>query len=122
MKIKSRDIFPLEFDHGTERIVSIGSFRFLESAFDKANDFLIAISSRTENRYLVVDELGKLELKHKGLHEAVKVLLSNNMLYTNHNHLILIVRTTLLKTIIEYYNIKSYILISKEDLTKQPFA
>ncbi len=61
---------------------------------------------RTSN-YLVIDELGKLELKNKGLHESAKVLIP--IYETQKNaHLILVIRDTLLNLVITHYNISHY--------------
>jgi nucleoside-triphosphatase THEP1 len=117
LNIKSKVTYPLAAHSDTEEdnIVLIGPFQFLKSAFEKANDFLIALSTKKESQYLIIDELGKLELKHMGLHDSAEKLIPDYM-FNDSDHLILVVRTSLLKEIIKHYEIKAYTLLAKEDL------
>ena len=118
LKIKSKDTFPLETETGAEAeddIIAIGPFQFLTSAFQKANDFLFSIASETTWKYLIIDELGKLELKAEGLHPAAEVLIPKFMTNSS-QHLILVVRASLLDAIIAQYHISEYKILRKEDL------
>jgi nucleoside-triphosphatase THEP1 len=119
LKLKSKEEFELEVasknDIESDKIIEIGPFQFLKSAFEKANDFLIALSTKEESNYLIIDELGKLELKKEGLHTAAEVLIPDYM-FNDNKHLILVVRTSLLEAVIKHYEIKAYTLLAKEDL------
>ncbi|EDP71333.1 hypothetical protein FBALC1_02577 [Flavobacteriales bacterium ALC-1] len=121
LKIKSQKEFELELEVESEDTISIGPFHFLKSAFEKANEFLIALSIKTKSQYLIFDELGKLELKNQGLHDAAVKLIPDYM-FDDNKHLILVVRRSLLEEIINHYQIKAYALISKEDLAENSFA
>ena len=121
IKIKSKDTFLLEAEHDNESIISVGPFKFLESAFKNANNFLMTVACESYNRYVVIDELGKLELQKKGLHPAANVLIPK-LMYSNTQHLILIIRDTLLEVMIRHYNIKEYTIVTKASLTKESFA
>ncbi|WP_299338762.1 nucleoside-triphosphatase [uncultured Psychroserpens sp.] len=123
LKVKSKEIFPLEVESGIENkdIVEVGPFKFLNSAFDKANEFLKSLTSEMNNTFLIIDELGKLELKGLGLHSAAEVLIPKYM-SSNKQHAILVVRTSLLQSIIEHYDIKYYKLINKDNLLENSFA
>ena len=112
---KSQVEFELETDSETEVIVEIGPFRFLKSAFKKANDLLIMLSSEIEHHYLILDELGKLELRNEGLHRSAELLIPR-FIKDEKQHLILVVRDYLLEDIIEHYHISEYQLLGKEDL------
>lgn len=120
-KLKTQEKFQLEMeDSDKDNLISVGKFRFLKSAFENANQYLIACSKENPN-YLVFDELGKLELKNQGLHEAAKVLVKNHE-STSISHLILVVRTSLVEQILKHYNIQNYELISIDDLREKSFA
>ncbi len=117
LKIKSKEKFKLEAeaDLETENRIAIGNFQFLKSAFKEANDYLISIASETENRYLIIDEIGKLELKNGGLHRSAEALISK---FKNDNaqHVILVVRDYLLDAVLEHYAITEYSLLEKGDI------
>ena len=117
MKIQSGDEFELEVEtkNETADIIEIGNYTFLKSAFQKANAYLLSLTSKTTHRYLIVDELGKLELHNNGLHDAAKVLISNYML-DEHQHVILVVRDYLLDAVVAHYQISDYSLLKKADL------
>lgn len=115
LKIYSKEQFEFEDESESEKTITIGPFHFLKSAFEKGNQFLIELSTKTKNQYLVVDELGKLELKDKGLHDAAIKLIPEYM-FNDEKHLILVVRASLLEAVLNHYQIKAYTLLTKEDL------
>ncbi|MFD2822937.1 nucleoside-triphosphatase [Lacinutrix iliipiscaria] len=121
LKIKSKEGFKLEADFETEAIINIGSFKFLQSAFKKANDYIIKVAEERAFQYLVIDEIGKLELKKEGLHVSAERLIST-FISDKKQHVILVVRDYLLDSILQHYDISEYQLISKSDLTKNSFA
>ncbi|MBU2939160.1 nucleoside-triphosphatase [Lacinutrix sp. C3R15] len=116
-KIKANETFKLETEAEleTENVIKIGSYIFLESAFVKANDYLISVASKTKCKYVIIDELGKLELKNEGLHRSAEALISSFKSNTI-QHLILVIRDYLLEDILIHYNITEYSLLKKEDL------
>lgn len=116
LKVKSKESFSLEVNSDNVKdTITIGSFRFLKSAFDEANHFLSSMSSEMKNQYLIIDELGKLELKSQGLHPAAECLI-HNYIHNSNQHLIIVVRESLLEEITNHYNISKYLVLKKEDL------
>jgi nucleoside-triphosphatase THEP1 len=115
LKVKSQKKIELEVDLESEETISIGPYKFLKSAFDKANDFLILKAKEDKSDYLIIDELGKLELKNQGLHNAAKTLIPDFM-YDDEKHLILVIRTNLLNEILGHYTILNFTLLQKEEL------
>ena len=115
LKLKNKTIFKLEAEAETEAIVTIGNFKFLRSAFNEANDYLILEASKTERQYLIIDEIGKLELKNEGLHVSTKALISQFKSNDN-THLILVVRDYLLDAVLEHYGITECSILNTEDL------
>lgn len=115
LKLKNKTIFKLEAEAETEAIVTIGNFKFLRSAFNEANDYLILEASKTEPKYLIIDEIGKLELKNEGLNVSTKALISQ-FRSKNNTHLILVVRDYLLDAVLEHYGITECSILNTEDL------
>ena len=115
LKLKNKTTFKLEAEAETEAIVAIGNFKFLQSAFNEANDYLILEASKTERQYLIIDEIGKLELKNEGLHVSTKVLISQFRSKDN-SHLILVVRDYLLDAVLDHYGITECSILNTEDL------
>ena len=115
LKVASKTAFPLEVEtQGDNDTISIGPFLFLRSAFDEANVFLKTLV-QSRNSYVILDELGKLELKNKGLHEAAAALIPKFMTHKE-NHLIIVVRDTLLDAVLAHYKILNYQILTKETL------
>ena len=114
-EVKSKTKFEFETELETEAIIEIGNFKFLKSAFEKANTYLLAVASENESQYLIIDELGKLELKKEGLHLSVERLILNYE--TNEKkHLILVVRDYLLEAVLTHYSISEYKILEREGL------
>jgi len=115
LEVKSKNEFELETEFETEGIIEIGNFKFLKLGFEKANAYLLAVASENESQYLIIDELGKLELKKEGLHLSVERLIPNYE--TNENkHLILVVRDYLLDAVLAHYSISEYKILEREGL------
>ncbi|MEZ4792585.1 MAG: nucleoside-triphosphatase [Gelidibacter sp.] len=120
LEINSQNEFALEVERDSiinqDEIIQIGPFQFLKPAFQKANDYLVETIKKKEFKYLIIDELGKLELENEGLHVSAKKIIKAYESDDKH-HLILVARTSLLKEIIQKYQISKYELIEKDNLT-----
>ena len=123
LNIKSKETYILEIEAEakSDKIVSIGPFHFLKKAFDKANEYLINLIDKDGYSYIIIDELGKLELQNQGLYFASKKLIQDFM-YHDKQHLIVVVRKSLLDRIINHFDILKYQIIKKEDLIKKRFS
>ena len=113
LEIKSKNEFELETEFETEAVIEIGNFKFLQSGFEKANSYLLC--STLKSKHIIIDELGKLELKNEGLHVAAVKLISNYK-SDKKQHLILVVRDYLLDAVLKHYAISDYKILNKEDL------
>ncbi len=122
LKIKYEEKFMMEVEEEIEeRTISIGNFKFLKSSFETANEYLLTSNDKRNFKYLVIDELGKLELQNKGLHNAAEKIIKE--LETNSDlHLIMVIRSSLLCEMIVHYHIQKYELISLDDLSKNRLA
>lgn len=95
--------------------VYVGRFIFLKSAFKRANNVIKFEVQQTDYTYLIVDELGKLELQQQGLFHSTYNLLKMFEDKTD-KHLILVVRSSLLENVIDNYHIKPHQILYRDDL------
>lgn len=108
--IKSKDIFKIQTNKSDESSIAVGRFHFLKSAFQRANSILKKACTSQDSGYIIIDELGKLELTNSGLHESAKLIIEK----TKNNktlHSILVVRTSLLESVIKHYKITHYLTL-----------
>jgi len=104
-----------QVEQASENTIRVGRFNFLEDTFKLANYILIKTFEEQDFEFLVFDELGKLELKNKGLHQAASYVIGNYE--TNESsHLLLVIRTFLVKDMIQHYNIRNFQIVSSESL------
>jgi len=85
-------------------VLSCGKYKFRKSVFNKANLYLIKIVNENYN-WIIIDEAGHLELKDSGLHESINHITKN---YQKTSNLILVVRDTLVSSILKKYNIAEH--------------
>jgi len=97
-----------------EELITIGRYTFLNSSFEWARDELrsaLAINPR----WLIIDEVGPLELSGKGLEPMVSTILSDFERAKNHQ-LILVVRDTVVEQMISHYHLEGKYLIDESFL------
>lgn len=100
--ISTKTIKDLEVDEKSEKTISIGKYYFLNESFDWANQLLIeGFHSSVDS--LIIDEIGKLELKGEGLHKSVAEIFKN--INSTNKKLIIVIRDYLLKDVLQYYSI-----------------
>jgi nucleoside-triphosphatase len=80
-----------------EETLLVGKYAFSKTAFDKAN----ALLQETKNKFVIIDEIGPLELMGKGFADTLKNILQEKS-YTN---LLLVVRNELVDDMVEYFSI-----------------
>ncbi|MCX7549627.1 nucleoside-triphosphatase [Xanthomarina sp. F2636L] len=115
LQVKSKIEYELETEFENKDIIEIGNFRFLKSAFDEANDYLISKTSKKESKYIIIDELGKLELRNEGFHVSAEKLIPDYEC-NQQKHLILVIRESLIEPVLKKYSISEYTILTKEDL------
>lgn len=106
--IETKEIFDAacKFPEQTNKtLISIGAYHFYEDAFLKANNILMNVSPSLT--HIIIDEIGKLELKQKGLYEGAIQLLKRS-----HQNIILVIRDSLVESVISAFNLKNYSLIT----------
>lgn len=106
MKLLSNHLWiPFEVEGETDLpIVEIGRFRFYADAFSQAKtEFQQAVERQAP--WIVVDEVGKLEVKGKGLEPAVTMLVAASQSGRYTGNLLLVVREELMEKVLEKWGI-----------------
>ena len=102
-----------EKDHASDqKIISIGRYNFLESTFAWARKQL-AIAAKRNCKWLIIDEIGPLELDGRGLEPKVGEIV-NTALQSEKNNLILVVRDSLIEKVVNFYHLKGKYDISEK--------
>lgn len=97
------------------KVVEIGKFTFSKTTFDQAKEKLSNIHL-SDKKWIVIDEIGKLELMGSGLEPAfTDYLRHRNNLKSN---LILVVRDYLLEKVVEKYQLNNAEIISINQLKR----
>ncbi len=85
-------------------IVSIGKYNFLEHVFEKAQQIIL---NQTDSDFLIIDEIGRLELNQsKGLEPALGIIIKKYLNKEISSNLILVIRDYLLEECIEKYQLQ----------------
>ena len=101
---------PFELTTSEINSIPIGKYHLAKSAFDKAKKILTQSMASPKN-WIVIDEVGKLELINEGHHSLITELLAS----WEYN-ILLVVRTSILTEVILKYGLKNPVIIEKESL------
>lgn len=114
--VASGETRPLEADDGVPKSdhLPVGRFVFRESTFRWARSVLAEAGPRQaatlSARWLIVDEIGKLELAGRGLAPVCDALVAHYQTAPPDRHLVLAIRDTLLDAAVARYNLRDYAL------------
>jgi nucleoside-triphosphatase len=106
--------YPFQVAKESKATITVGRFVFLKEMFQRANEILINEFEEGDFEFLVIDELGKLELKGQGLHRAAQHILCSQKRVNG--HLLLVVRSFLVEEVIERYKLTDYKVVTAEYL------
>lgn len=98
------DIACAEPQNTTEPLINIGQFHFYEHAFEQANHILM-VALQAKPLWLVVDEVGKLELGGKGFYQSLQQIIPYYQQTDAAGNLLLVVRDSLLEQVIQNFSI-----------------
>jgi len=99
--IKEQNTVKMTVDcNSNEPYYSIGHYCFSKSAFEFANN-TIMYANKMENKFLIIDEAGFLELENKGYHNSLSTITNKQNLKAE--SLIIVVRNFLVDRIIDKY-------------------
>ncbi|SDS08008.1 NTPase [Formosa sp. Hel1_31_208] len=116
LNVKTHEAFAMETTSKDEDSIIVGPYHFLKTAFKKANSIIEEAAKQQTSGFIIIDELGKLELKTEGLHKSA-VSAINRTKYEAQLHTILVVRTPLIETILKHYNITNSQRLLIEELS-----
>lgn len=113
--LHDRVLHPFQMDDetfaaGREEALSIGRFHFRAATFALARQVLLADAGRPAD-WLVIDEIGKLELKNQGFEPAAGEVVRRFLASEMAGNLLLVVRPDLLRAVLDFYEIKNYHLL-----------
>ncbi|MCX6175621.1 MAG: hypothetical protein NTZ27_12785 [Ignavibacteriales bacterium] len=101
--IASRTLRQLETDE-TRDVTMIGKFKFSNQTFDWAKNILGDCINK-ELEWLVIDEIGPLELEGKGLEPTISKLFSEIEKFNG--NILCVVRDSILEKFVEHYRLES---------------
>lgn len=109
--IADKQLLAFEADEQTiEDVQEIGKFIFLQSAFEQAKNILKSALPQKAN-WLIIDEIGKLEIQNKGLEPDLSHILNDFNSQSPQTKILLIIRDTLLEVAIQKYQLQKAIKV-----------
>ncbi|WP_165570786.1 nucleoside-triphosphatase [Flavobacterium aquatile] len=108
--IEKEAYYPYQLEKKTSDSVIIGDFILNKNTF-KLSNIIIKESSQKKFDWIIIDEIGKLELQNKGHNILFKKLLRNS-----NSNLLIVVRSNLLDEVIIKYNLNEINIIGIDDL------
>ena len=115
MDIKTNVIYEaqcIEPEKTKEILIQIGKFYFYKSAFDRANK-LLTDAFKQKPSWLIIDEIGKLELQEQGFYPSVKKIIVDFQSSSENNKLLLVVRDSMVEEVVSFFKIIEYTVIEQ---------
>ena len=104
MSVKRNETRLLEY-HGDDKsteLTKIGNYNFLTSVFEWGREELYKAFLQ-KPKWLIIDEIGPLELRGEGLEPEVSRILNDDA--NDKTNVVLVVRKTLLEKVTEHYGL-----------------
>jgi nucleoside-triphosphatase THEP1 len=108
--IQTGEKFEMEAAIDEEKFITIGKHRFSERNFDKAK--LIVRNAMQNTGWLVIDEIGPLEIRGEGFSAILNDLLQNQ---NNKQNILLVVRKGIVADVISKFHIPVAVVINSVD-------
>jgi nucleoside-triphosphatase len=113
----NRQRYPFQVEKDDlQQVIHVGRFTFLVSTFTLGSQIVLEQATNNAINYIVVDEVGKLELKNEGFHSLVEKLISMDI----NQDLILVIRSFLVDEIIKKYQLEDFKVIHDINLVLKP--
>lgn len=103
INIQTGEEFEMEAKQDEIGVLKIGKYRFKKKSFDKAIDILQQ-AIKEKRGWLIVDEIGPLELKKQGFCEILNEILNTE----SSLQIILVARESLVKDVINFFRLNEY--------------
>jgi nucleoside-triphosphatase THEP1 len=105
--INTGEQFKMEAAENETAVFKIGRYTFCEKAFEKAS-LILQENLKRASGWLIVDEIGPLELQQKGFYQTITNIIANN----NYDlKKLLVVRMSLLEEMISFFKIKTCTIV-----------
>lgn len=116
MDIATKEIFEMEASDDAD-VLEVGRYKFSRSSFERASEILL--SAIDKKGWLIIDEVGPLELKKQGFYKALHSILDS---ISNEQNRVLIVRSSKLQEVIDIFHLQGFVpkIISTEFFKAQP--
>jgi len=102
LDLKTNALFPMEASESENEIISVGKYQFSHAAFQRAKGILLdALAEKTG--WVVVDEIGPLELEGKGFSNEAVALLKNQ---GEEQKLVFVIRESLLEKAVKHFGLE----------------
>ena len=102
--LHGKNIFEMEANSWETEILTIGKFKFSKAGFSKAVEIL-RNGLNEKKGWLVIDEIGPLELKGEAFSEILKEILHSS---SNQQKILLVIRESLLEEVIQFFRLPQY--------------
>lgn len=116
MNLKSKKEVPFEIDitsfEGPFEL--IGKYAISKEAFHHADDWVKEHLQSDTTKFIVIDEIGKLELADKGFAETLRYAIDN----IGDKHLVLVVRNSLHDEIVKKFGLENASALTKNGIDK----
>lgn len=103
--------------NGADGIFEVGKFKFSKKSFKVASSWL-KMKPPLNADYLIIDEIGPLELRGEGLEPELTDFIEKIKKGEISQTVILVVRKSLVVDVIDHYKLNNTKLIRKEDLSE----
>lgn len=103
MNIQTGERFEMEAQEGETEILKIGKYSFRKKSFNKAITTL-QLSLNEKKGWLVIDEIGPLELRKEGFYKILNEILGTKTSL----QIILVVRNSLIEEVINFFRLSEY--------------
>lgn len=109
--ISTKETFAMEAEDERSEVLEIGKFRFSKKAFEKAAAIIDQASLQPAG-WLIIDEIGPLELKGEGFFQT----LNNVLRTTTRLKIIIVVREQLVENVVQKFAMSNYRVITTDTL------
>lgn len=108
--LPEKSFSPFESIQANAQTITVGRYHLLNNAFEQMNNHLLNQSTLSFD-WLIIDEVGPLELKGEGIYRGLMHVLHNCGAY-----LLLVVREGLVQQVVDKFGLEKVEIISKEYL------
>ena len=116
MNLLTKEEIPFEIDltSYSEEIVIIGKFAVAKSAFDIGARWVKEHIHSDQVKFVIIDEIGPLELEDKGFSGVVQYALEN----IGDKHLILVIRKNFQEKVLTKFSLSDFTILQKNEIDK----